>query len=64
MKRRDFIAIVAASGGSAYAAMHALKLLGKPAKAQTQFLQADNTFDYRVEGEKSELSFSGQVLPE
>ncbi|MEM6350823.1 MAG: flavin monoamine oxidase family protein [Cyanobacteria bacterium P01_D01_bin.14] len=35
MKRRDFIALVAASGGSAYAAMQSLDLLGKPAVAQT-----------------------------
>ena len=35
MKRRDFIALVAASGGSAYAAMEALDLIAKPAVAQT-----------------------------
>ena len=36
MKRRDFIALVAASGGSAYAAMEALDLVGKSAIAQTR----------------------------
>ena len=36
MKRRDFITAVAASAGSAYAAMKALDLLEQPAAAQSK----------------------------
>jgi monoamine oxidase len=37
MKRRDFIALVAASAGSTYAAMTALDLLAQPARATGKF---------------------------
>lgn len=37
MKRRDFISLVGASAGSTYAAMTALDLLAKPAKAKEKF---------------------------
>ena len=37
MKRRDFIALVAASAGSTYAAMIALDLLPQPARATGKF---------------------------
>jgi hypothetical protein len=37
MKRRDFIALVAASAGSTYAAMTALDLLARPTGATGKF---------------------------